>query len=71
MQGDFLGPAVNESVPIHRAAGSGMSASRKSAGATTENYVANGVRLMDDQDLLGSLPWFAEALELDQGDLNV
>jgi WD40 repeat protein/tetratricopeptide (TPR) repeat protein len=31
-------------------------------------YVSNGVRLMDDGDLLGSLPWFAEALRLDQDD---
>jgi serine/threonine protein kinase/WD40 repeat protein len=31
-------------------------------------YVSNGVRLMDDDDLLGSLPWFAEALRLDRDD---
>jgi WD40 repeat protein/serine/threonine protein kinase len=31
-------------------------------------YVANGVRLMDEGDLLGSLPWFAGALKLDEGD---
>jgi WD40 repeat protein/serine/threonine protein kinase len=30
--------------------------------------VAQGVRLMDEGNLLGSLPWFAEALRLDQGD---
>jgi WD40 repeat protein/tRNA A-37 threonylcarbamoyl transferase component Bud32 len=30
--------------------------------------VANGVRLMDEGDLLGSLPWFVEALKLDQAD---
>jgi WD40 repeat protein len=30
-------------------------------------YVANGTRLVDDGDLLGSLPWFAGALKLDQG----
>jgi WD40 repeat protein/serine/threonine protein kinase len=31
-------------------------------------YVANGVRLMDKKDLLGSLPWFVEALELEKDD---
>jgi WD40 repeat protein/serine/threonine protein kinase/tetratricopeptide (TPR) repeat protein len=31
------------------------------------SYVGNGVRLLDDGDLLGSLPWFAEALRNDQG----
>jgi WD40 repeat protein/serine/threonine protein kinase/tetratricopeptide (TPR) repeat protein len=30
--------------------------------------VAQGVRLMDEGNLLGSLPWFTEALRLDQGD---
>ncbi|MBI3466977.1 MAG: serine/threonine protein kinase, partial [Planctomycetes bacterium] len=30
-------------------------------------YVANGVRLMDEGDLFGSLVWFAEALKLDEG----
>ncbi|MBI3463760.1 MAG: protein kinase, partial [Planctomycetes bacterium] len=30
-------------------------------------YVSNGVRLMDEKDLLGSLPWFVEALELEEG----
>lgn len=30
--------------------------------------VASGTRLMNDGDLLGSLPWFAEALRLDRGD---
>jgi WD40 repeat protein/serine/threonine protein kinase/tetratricopeptide (TPR) repeat protein len=28
--------------------------------------VTNGTRLMDDGDLIGSLPWFAEALRLEQ-----
>jgi WD40 repeat protein len=31
-------------------------------------YVVRGVRGMDDGDLLGSLPWFAEALRLDADD---
>jgi WD40 repeat protein/serine/threonine protein kinase/tetratricopeptide (TPR) repeat protein len=31
-------------------------------------YGASGARLMDEQDLLGSLPWFAEAFRLDRGD---
>jgi WD40 repeat protein/Tfp pilus assembly protein PilF len=31
------------------------------------SYVGNGVRLLDDGDLLGSLPWFAEALRNDPG----
>jgi len=30
--------------------------------------VASGVRLMNNGDLAGSLPWFAEALKLDRGD---
>jgi WD40 repeat protein len=30
--------------------------------------VAEGARLMDEGNLLGALPWFAEALRLDQGD---
>ncbi len=30
------------------------------------HYVSNGVRRMDEGDLLGSLPWFAEALRLDE-----
>ncbi len=30
--------------------------------------VSNGVRLMDEGDLFGSLPWLVRALELDQGD---
>ncbi|MCI0536854.1 MAG: protein kinase [Verrucomicrobiales bacterium] len=30
-------------------------------------HVANGVRQMDEGDLLGSLPWFVEALRLDEG----
>jgi eukaryotic-like serine/threonine-protein kinase len=30
--------------------------------------VTNGVRLMDEGDLFGSLPWLVRALELDQGD---
>jgi len=30
-------------------------------------HVENGVLQMDDGDLTGSLPWFAEALRLDQG----
>jgi WD40 repeat protein len=29
--------------------------------------IANGIRLLDDGDSLGSLVWFAEALKLDQG----
>jgi WD40 repeat protein/tetratricopeptide (TPR) repeat protein len=32
------------------------------------SYVTQGVRLMDDGDLLGSLPWFASALKVDAGD---
>jgi WD40 repeat protein/tetratricopeptide (TPR) repeat protein len=32
------------------------------------SYVGNGVRRLDDGDLLGSLPWFAAALQSDQGD---
>jgi WD40 repeat protein/serine/threonine protein kinase len=31
-------------------------------------HVANGTRLLDDGDLLASLPWLTEALALDQGD---
>jgi eukaryotic-like serine/threonine-protein kinase len=31
-------------------------------------YVANGIKMTDEGDLLGSLVWFAEALQLDQGD---
>ena len=31
-------------------------------------HVTQGVRLMDEGDLFGSLPWFVRALELDQGD---
>jgi len=31
-------------------------------------YTANGVRLMDEGDLFGSLVWLVEALHLDQGD---
>ena len=34
----------------------------------SRQYVSNGTRLVDDGDLMGSLVWFAEALELDQGD---
>ncbi|MCI0536567.1 MAG: protein kinase, partial [Verrucomicrobiales bacterium] len=30
-------------------------------------HVANGVQQMDEGDLLGSLPWFVEALRLDEG----
>jgi WD40 repeat protein/serine/threonine protein kinase len=30
--------------------------------------VAQGVRLMDEEDLLASIPWFVEALRLDQSD---
>jgi WD40 repeat protein len=30
--------------------------------------VANGERHLDDEDLLGALPWFAEALSLEEGD---
>jgi WD40 repeat protein/serine/threonine protein kinase len=30
--------------------------------------VASGMQLVDEGDLLGALPWFAEALRLDQGD---
>jgi eukaryotic-like serine/threonine-protein kinase len=30
------------------------------------SFVAYGTRAVDEQDLLGSLPWFAEALRLDQ-----
>ena len=33
-----------------------------------QQYVANGVTLMDAGDLLGSLVWFSEALRRDQGD---
>src|SRR5207249_2494528 len=29
-------------------------------------YVANGNRLVDEGDLFGALPWFAEALKLEQ-----
>src|SRR5262249_9410759 len=29
---------------------------------------SNGVRAMDEGDLFGALPWFAEALNLDEGD---
>src|SRR5207247_10462604 len=31
-------------------------------------HVATGVRLMDEGDLLASMPWFVEALKLDRGD---
>ena len=31
-------------------------------------YVAQGSRLTEEGDLLGALPWFAEALRLDRGD---
>jgi len=31
-------------------------------------HVANGSRLLDESDLFGALPWFTEALALDQGD---
>src|SRR5262249_35549327 len=33
-----------------------------------ESYVANGVRLMDEGDLLGALPWLAEALKEEKRD---
>jgi WD40 repeat protein len=33
-----------------------------------ESYVAYGTHSIDEGDLFGSLPWFAEALRLDQGD---
>jgi hypothetical protein len=31
-------------------------------------YVVNGLRLTDQADWLGALPWFAEALRMSQGD---
>jgi serine/threonine protein kinase len=31
-------------------------------------HVGSGLRQLDEDDLMGSLPWFAEALRLDQGD---
>jgi WD40 repeat protein/serine/threonine protein kinase/Flp pilus assembly protein TadD len=33
-----------------------------------QQYLASGVRLMDDGDPSGSLPWFTESLRLQQGD---
>jgi WD40 repeat protein len=40
---------------------------RESRQRLVRQYVANGVRLLDDGDLPGSLVWFAEALRTDQG----
>jgi len=34
------------------------------------SHVANGVRLVDEGDLLSSLPWFVEAMRLDLGDTS-
>jgi eukaryotic-like serine/threonine-protein kinase len=34
----------------------------------TRMSVANGVRMLDGGDVLGSLPWFARALEIEPGD---
>jgi WD40 repeat protein/tetratricopeptide (TPR) repeat protein len=41
---------------------------KKSYQRLAQLYVASGTRLVDEGDLLGSLPWFAEALKLDRGD---
>jgi WD40 repeat protein len=32
------------------------------------SYVAYGTRTMDEGDLIGSLPWFADAMQLEKGD---
>jgi WD40 repeat protein len=40
---------------------------RQAEDRLVQMYVSNGVRLMDEGDLLGSLPWFVKALENEKG----
>lgn len=42
----------------------------ESKNTLVRHHVANGLRLVEERDLFGSLVWFARALELDHGDVS-
>ncbi len=49
-------------------AGFALQQKRLSDDRLSRSYVATGMRLVDDGDLLGALPWLAAALRLERGD---
>jgi WD40 repeat protein/tetratricopeptide (TPR) repeat protein/predicted Ser/Thr protein kinase len=51
---------------INREKKSAQSSAAESRARLVHQYVANGTRLVDEGDLLGALPWFAQALKEEQ-----